>query len=161
MENIQEKEPPDVISSDTNNATKIPVDEAPAHKKEKFKKFRAYNTGTWNGPRRENKEVTYNQDNLHRFDSISSSLSLTAYQKGRGRSLVEGFDFREFGLSVDHVLFGICAIVANADVEEGSRYYPHPEAAGDREFVALAESLNLDKHDQVSYIEKVRPRLNL
>lgn len=156
-----DKTPPNILTSDTNNATKIEPKEAPPDKRAKFRRFRAYNTGTWNGPKRRNKEVTRRQDNLHRYDSIASGLSLTGYQKSRGRSILDDINLRDMGLSVDRIIFGICVIVANDDVRVGSRYYPHPEASGDDDFVETAESLNLDRADQISAVEKVRAKVDL
>jgi len=160
MEDIQEREPPEVITSDTENATKVHPSDAPSHKYRQFQKFRAYNTGIWNGPKRENEDAVHRQDDLHRYDSVASSLELTDYQKSKGRKMLDDFDAHSFGYSIDHIIFAICALVANDDVEEGSRYYPHPEASGDEAFVSAGETLGLDRADQVSAIEKVRPRLN-
>jgi len=161
MEHTEEREPPDVMTSDTNNATKVQPKDAPPHKREKFRRFKAYNRGTWNGPKRENKEVIRRQDDLHRFDSISSALNLNARQKSQGRKMLDNIEVTKKGIGVDVVIFGICAIVANADVPDGSRYYPHPEATGDDDFEKVADSLGFDRHDQISAIEKVRAKCNL
>jgi hypothetical protein len=159
METTEEKEPPEVITSDTENATKVIPTDAPEHKRTKFRKFRAYNTGMWNGPRRENTEEFNRQDDLHRFDAIASKLELTSHQKSRARQLLDDFDAHHFGDSIDHIIFGICVLAANHDVYDGSRYYPNPEAAGDDAFERIADVLNLDRSDQLSAIEKVRSRV--
>lgn len=156
MEHTEEREPPNVMTSDTKNATTIQPKEAPPSKRAKFRRFRAYNTGTWNGPKRENKEVVRRQDDLHRYDSLASSLSLTDYQKKAGRKLFDKIDVSKKSIGVDTVIFAVCAMVANDDVEDGSRYYPHPEAKGDDDFEKVAESLGLGRYDQISAIEKVR-----
>jgi hypothetical protein len=161
MEHSEEREPPDVITSDTENATKVQPNEAPSSKQEKFRRFRAYNRGTWNGPKRENKDVIHRQDDLHRFDSMASSLNLNEYQKNRGRNLLDSVDITTKKIGVDIIIFAICAIVANADVGDGSRYYPHPEANGDEDFERVAESLGFGRHDQISAIEKVRSKSKL
>jgi hypothetical protein len=161
MEDTEERQPPDVMTSDTNNATKVEPKDAPPHKKAKFKRFRAYNRGTWNGPKRENKEVIRRQDDLHRFDSIASALNLNDRQKSQGRKMLDTIEVTKKKIGIDVIIFGICAIVANEDVRDGSRYYPHPEATGDRHFEKVADSLDLDRHDQISAIEKVRSRANL
>lgn len=161
MEHSEEREPPDVITSDTENATKIQPKEAPPGKREKFRRFRAYNTDMWNGPKRENTEQFHRQDDLHRYDSIASSLQLSDHQKSRGRKILDDFDLHHFGDSIDHIIFGICVLVANADVEDGSRYYPHPDVADDRNFIGVAESLGFDRGEQTSAIEKVRTRVDL
>lgn len=161
MEHPEEREPPNVMTSDTDNATTIQPKEAPPGKREKFRRFRAYNTGTWNGPKRENKEVIHRQDNLHRYDSIASSLSLTDYQKGRGRKILDEIDFRREGIRVDTLIFGICVIVANEDVYDGSRYYPHPEAKGDDDFEKVGDKLSIGRHKQISVVEKIRSQIDL
>jgi hypothetical protein len=161
MDTSEERQPPDVITSDTDNATKVEPKDAPAGKRAKFKRFRAYNRGTWNGPKRENKDVIHRQDNLHRYDSISSSLGLKDHQRQRGRKVLDELDFRRLGCSVDKFIFGVCILVANYDVEDGNRYYPHPEATGDADFVRVAESLGLDQDDQISIVEKVRSRVDI
>lgn len=164
MDSPEERQPPDVITSDTENATTIQPEEAPPGKLLKFRKFRAYNTGTWNGPKRENKDVIYHQDNLHRFDSLSSSLNLNSHQKSRGRKLIDEFDFRDLGVEVDFILFGICVVVANTDVDDGTRYWPqHPDQRreGEDVFIEVAESLNLDWKQQMSAIKKVQSRVDV
>jgi len=160
MEYTEEKEPPDVITSDTNNATKIEPKDAPPGKKAKFRRFRAYNTGTWNGPERENKDVTFRQDNLHRYDSLASAVDLNSYQKSAGRRLLDEFDFRREGIKVDHIIFGICVIVANNDVADGSRYYPSSNAPDDDKFEEVADSLGLFPDERISVVEKVRSRVD-
>jgi hypothetical protein len=161
MEHPEEKEPPEVITSDTENATTIQVSDVPVGKKRKFKKFRAYNTGTWNGPKRENKEVTRRQDDLHRYDSISSTLSLTDYQKKRGRRIFDNFDAHQFGQKLDHIIFGICVVVANDDVENGTRYWPADWGGDDSSFEELGKSINIDWKKQISIVNKVRDRVDL
>jgi hypothetical protein len=161
MEHPTEREVPEVITSDTENATKIQPDEAPPDKNRKFRKFRAYNTGMWNGPKRENTEQLRHQDNLHRYDSIASSLSLTDYQKDRGRALISDFEFSKLGMDVDRFLFALCILVVNDDVRDGSRYYPHPKATGDPDFEKVGKSLDLDREAQISAVEKVRDRVDL
>ena len=161
MKNTEERQPPEVLTSDTNNATTIDPSEAPGNKKYKFRKFRAYNTGTWNGPKRENKEVIYRQDRLHRYDSISTSLSLTDYQKSRGRKFIDDIDFEEMGIRVDVIIFGVCVLVANDDVRDGKRYYPDPHAANDRCFQKVADSIDLEAREQRKVTEKVRDKINL
>jgi len=164
MENTESKEPPDVITSDTDNATKIQPQEAPASKRSKFRRFRAYNTGTWNGPKRENKDVVYRQDNLHRYDSLASALNLNDYQKSRGRALLEDFDFRREGIEVDSIIFGICVVVANDDVPNGTRYWPQSEeqrkSVTSPKFYSVAESLGLDWRQQMSVIKKVQSKVD-
>lgn len=161
METPDERQPPDVITSDTDNATTIQPKEAPNHKQHKFRKFRAYNTGTWNGPKRENTELLRRQDDLHRYDSIASTLLLNDYQKSRGRTVFDDLDFHQFGRTIDHIIFAVCVLIANDDVEDGSRYYPHPEIDTSSPFAELAASLDLSRREQISIIEKMRGVINL
>lgn len=164
MQSTEEREPPDVITSDTDNRTKVQPKEAPPHKREKFRRFRAYNTGTWNGPKRENKEVVRRQDDLHRYDSIASTLLLNRFQKEKGRRVFDELNFHTFGYSIDHIIFGICAVVANDDVENGTRFWPqHPDQIDDdyeSEFADLGASMGLDWKEQMSAIKKVQSRVD-
>jgi len=156
MEHVEEKQPPAVLTSDTENATQIHPSEAPPHKRAQFERFRAYNTGLWNGPRRENKEAMYRQDNLHRYDSIASGLELTPYQKERGRQLLDDVEPSSFGKPIDQLLFAICVIVANADAE-GKRYWPHPDKRdNDPLFTEMAEDIGLSTRMQMSSVMKLK-----
>lgn len=167
MEHTEEREPPEVITSDTENATKIQPKEAPPHKREKFRRFRAYNTDMWNGPKRENTEEFHRQDDLHRYDSIASSLSLSSRQKKRGRKILDTVQITKKSIGVDVVIFAICVVVANADVNSGTRYWPQsPERkekydVEDNDFDDVADSLGLDWKDQMSAIKKVQSRVDL
>lgn len=161
MEKISGQEPPVVITSDTENATQIHPSEAPPGDRKKFLRFRAYNTGLWKGPKEENTEAFHRQDDLHRFDSISSALELTDYQKTRGREILDDFDSHHFGESIDKIIFGICVLVANDDVATGCRFHPNPDAADDHLFLEIADSLDLDVKQQWSAVEKVRPKIDL
>lgn len=163
MEHPEEREPSEVITSDTENATTIQPSDAPKEKREKFKRFRAYNTEMWNGPKRENTEQFRRQDDLHRYDSIASSLSLTEYQKKRGRNLLDDFDSHKFGQSIDHIIFGICAVVANDDVENGTRYWPeHPsQRDSESQFHQLGQDLGLGWKKQMSIVKKIQDQVDL
>lgn len=160
MEEVTERRPPDVLTSDTENATTIPVKDAPPEKQQKFRRFRAYNRGLWNGPKRENKEEIRRQDNLHVFDALSSQLELTQYQKARGRETLDDLHLKSFGKSVEHVIFGICVLVVNRDVEDGYRYWPHPQVKqNDAVFKDVADGLGLDLGDQLSVVQQVAYRI--
>lgn len=160
MEHIDEKQPPDVLTSDGENATTIPVDEAPPHKREQFRRFRAYNTGLWNGPRRENKQAMYRQDNLHRYDAIASQLDLTPFQQKRGRVLLDDLDFMRLGRPVDYWLWAVCVVVANDDVADGTRYWPTPDG-GSGVFAQTADDLEMDYATRMSAIMTVKNRLEV
>jgi hypothetical protein len=165
MDSPEERQPPDVITSDTDNATKIQPKEAPPGKRAKFRRFRAYNTDMWNGPRRENTEQFRRQDNLHRYDSIASSLNLNDYQKSRGRKVLDDIKVNLLGIEVDSIIFGICTLVANKDVDNGTRYWPqHPDQErtdNDGRFEEVADSLNLGWKKQMSIIKKVQSRVDI
>lgn len=165
MEHVQEKQPPDVIASDTDNRTTIFPKEAPPDKQHQFERFKAYNTGLWNGPRRENTELMNRQDDLHLFDSIAGQVDLTPYQKKRGRHLLDQFSIGEYtapGRDAASVVFGLCVLIANEDVEAGTRYWPHPEAASnDVAFERVADSLTAHWTDLVSIIMRMGNRLEV
>jgi len=161
MERVNEKQPPEVVTSDTDNATAIHPKDAPSHKQAQYKRFQAYNTGLWNGPRRENKEAMYRQDNLHRYDAIASQVGITDYQKSRGREILDGIEIRDTGKPLDHLAFAVCVIVANADCQ-GKRYWPHPDKTdNDEEFAAMGHDLGMDSTDQMSVIMSVKSRTGL
>lgn len=161
MESPEEREVPTVITSDTENATTIHPSEAPPGENRKYRKFRAYNTGRWNGSKRENKEVIHREDNLHRFDALSSSLNLNGYQKNRGRNLLDDIDAGEMGLKIDAVIFGICVVVANADVRNDTRYWPHPKSeSNDKQFARVAESLEMTRKEQLSIVQQIKSRVD-
>jgi hypothetical protein len=162
MEDIDFQRLPNVLISDTKNATRIPVEEAPPHKREKYRRFRAYNTGLWNGPRRENTEAFRRQDNLHVYDAIASKLGMTTYQKRRGRHLIDDIHIKSLGKSVDSIAFAIAIIVANQDANNEKRYWPHQQATGnDREFARMGHDLGLDLEEQMSVVMQVKSRIDL
>lgn len=160
MKKTEETLPPEVLTSDTNNATTIPVEEAPQQKREKFRRFRAYNTGTWNGPKRENKDVTHRQDDFARYDALASSLNLTSYQKKRGRAVFDDLNFHLFGSCIDKIIFGVCAVVANEDVDDGTRYWPSRRPSDDA-FNSVGKSLGWDWKEQMAVIKKAMCEIEL
>lgn len=166
MDEIQEKQPPDVLTSDTENRTRIEPQDAPEGQREKYRVFRAYNTGMWNGPRRENKQSVRRQDNLHRFDSLASRLDLTTYQKKRGRHLVDELNFANFSnqtTTADMVMWAICVAVANADVPGGmTRYWPLSSSKRNESLIGeVAATLNMDTDKQMSVLQRVLARTDL
>jgi hypothetical protein len=164
MEEHEPNQPPDVITSDTDNATVVDPKEAPPQKRAKFRRFRAYNRGIWNGPKREDKEVSHRQDNLHRYDSISSTLGLTDFQKSRGRNFIDSLDLGSFNKGsegIDEIAFCVCVVVVNMD-NEGTRYWPHPQRSredNDELFVDFSEELDFGVNDQMSLLQRVKSRL--
>lgn len=156
MENLTEKRPPNVLTSDTENATIIPVGEAPPAQHQKYANFRAYNTDLWNGPRRENKEAIRRQDNLHIYDALASELELTDYQKKEGRRIFDDLNIRSFGKKVEYIIFAVCVLVANRDVPDGHRYWPHPQAQNNSElFAETARALDMNRSEQLSVVQQV------
>lgn len=155
MEHIEYEEPPKVIEGDSNNSTKINPEEAPPGKREKFRRLREYNRGMWNGPKRENKEQVRRQDNLHRYDSIASTLPLTKYQRKRGRQIIDDISFQKMGLSIELVIFSVCVVVANQDCPD-TRYWPSEKAKNnDSEFEEMASELSLSYREQLSTVQKI------
>jgi hypothetical protein len=158
----EEKKPPAVITSDTENRTKVQPKDAPPDKRPLFRRLRAYNTGLWNGPKRENKEAIFHQDNLQRYDAISSFLELTDYQKARGRKFLKQIDLSDTGRSLDVIAFSICVIAANMDYPNGKRYWPDPNWSGNGGlFEEIADDLGISQKEQQSTIQIVRNRLEL
>lgn len=132
------------LTSATENATRIDAGDATTEKqRSKFSKFSKYNRGIWNGPRRENKEVTRRQDNLAIFDALAGQLDLTSYQKKEGRRTLDSLNLQKIGRSVDLIAFSICVLVANDDVPDGYRYWPRANNA-DEDFQRVAEGLDHD-----------------
>lgn len=168
MDHTDERTAPDVLKSDTDNATTIRPSEAPPGKRAKFRRLREYNRDMWNGPKRENTEEFRRQDNLHRFDAIASTLGLTDTQKGRGRELFDSLCLTKFNRrtkqadTVDVVVFGLCVLIANDDVRNGTRYWPRKNAGNNDElFEDFAAELGLSLRDQMSIVERVRARVEL
>jgi hypothetical protein len=121
MESPQEKEPSEVITPNTENATFFNPDEA--SNPERFKQLRFYHRGTWKDRREENKEVRYRQDNLAILDALCGHLCLTDYQKKEARRLFDGLDHRSLGKRTDLIAFSVCILVCNDEVDD-YRFYP-------------------------------------
>jgi hypothetical protein len=164
MDEVEEKLPRASMMSDTDNQTTIPAEEAPPHLKWKYRKFRAFNRGVhpWC---EDNTEVVRNQDKLHLFDAIASRLDLGRYQQERGRKLTEDLDLSDMsgpGVNAEGLIWGICAVIANADVHDGTRYWPHPSSEKNCDvFRSVAEEFDLTRDQQMSVIQKVRARVDL
>ena len=128
-----------LVSPDTENATKFHPSEAPSEQKSYWKRLGGYNSGVYNGYWEDSTEIR-RLDNLSVFDSISSQLELTPYQKRTGRMHFDDLNIREIGYGVELISFALCAIVAEKD---GRRYSPraNPENT-DTEFVRIADSLD-------------------
>lgn len=153
------------LTSATENATNIIPKEAsyedqPAKYRDygtpTYEKFSHYNRG-WNGPKRENKEVNRNQDNLAIFDALAGQVELTDYQKAEGRRILTQLDLPNLGRSVDLVAFSVCILVANDDVHDGHRYWP---TANDTcsEFTQIAENIGYDSNTILSVMLTVDAR---
>lgn len=142
MNEPNDEEVPTVLTSATENATNINPNDASSEKqRKKFSRLTKYNRGIWNGPRRENKEVTLSQDNLAIFDALAGQVGLTDYQKKEGRRILQRLNLGKLGRSVSLVAFSICALVANDDVPDGHRYWPTAKDTDD-EFSRVADGLS-------------------
>lgn len=152
MNEPNDEEVPTVLTSATENATNINPNEAsyddqPAKFRDygtpTYEKFSQYNRG-WNGPRRENKEVNHNQDNLAIFDALAGQVELNGYQKSEGRRILQRLNLGELGRPVNLIAFSICAIVANDDVPDGNRYWPTSND-NDEDFCRVESNLDHDE----------------
>lgn len=155
MKEIQTEEQPNVLTTDSENATWFkPIE---SRDPEKFKRFRLYNRGTWKDRREENKEVTHRKDNLAVLDAICGQLSLTDYQKDESRRLLDRLDLQSFGRPVSHIAFGLAVLVANRDARD-LRYWPTRNDT-DREFTKIGNEIELTEQEQVSIINTVRGKI--
>jgi len=78
---------------------------------------------------------------------------------------------REVGIRVDAIIFALCVLVANADVEDGNRYWvedgtrywpqPSSQREGGGRFVKIADSLDLDWKRQMSAIKKIQSEVDI
>ena len=155
MEETTEKEPSEVITPDTPNATYFKPSEG--SNPEKFKRFRSYNRGTWKDRREEDKRVTHRQDNLAIFDAISTQVELNSYQKQEARRTFDNLDLQRIGRQARLVAFCVCAVVANDDVHDGHRYWPTANNTDDA-FERLAEALGFRDNQILSVMGKVDSR---
>ncbi|UBF19282.1 hypothetical protein HRTV-17_gp83 [Halorubrum phage HRTV-17] len=150
METLTEKQPPEVITPDTENATYFDPNERNADS-DKFKRLMLYNRGTWLGPGEENKKVTHRQDNLAILDSLSGQLELTPFQKEKARRIYDSLDLQDLGKPACLVAFGVCALVANDDVHDGTRYWPTANDTCEL-FENIAGNLGFTENQQLSII---------
>lgn len=156
MDTTTEREPSEVLTPDCSNATFFNPEES--NHPQKFEMFRLYNRNTWKDRREENKEVKYRQDNLAILDAISSQLSLNDFQKAEARRFFDRIHIHDVGKSVKLIAFGICTIVVNEDVPNGSRYHPHMEDPDDQ-FESLIDELGFTEsqvHSILGFIRNLR-----
>lgn len=165
MHKTNDEEVPSVLTSTSENATNInPNDASYSDQPAKFRdygtptyeKFSAYNRG-WNGPKRENKEVNRNQDNLAIFDALAGQVELTSYQKSEGRRTLSRLDLPRIGKSVNLVAFSVCILVANDDVHDGHRYWPTAKES-DSEFERVADNIDFSDNAILSAMLTVDAR---
>jgi len=145
-ESFEEKEPSEVLTPDTENATYFNPDEVSnsnwtGKTPVNYSRLLLYNRDTWKDRWEENKEVKHRQDNLAILDALSSQLQLNSYQKKEARRFFDSLDLGDFGKSVRLVSFGVCAVIANEDVEGGSLYHPQMKDPDDL-FVNIANRLD-------------------
>ena len=162
MNNNTEEEMPSVLTSETENATNINYNEASYEDQPdkyrnygtpKYKRLSLYNRG-WNGPNRENKEVTHRQDNLAVFDALAGQLELTSYQKTKGKATIDKLDLQRIVRSIDLVALCACILVANDDVVDGYRYWPRANNA-DADFQRVIDGIDYDLDDVLSMMLKL------
>lgn len=153
-----EIEPSVVLTPDADNATYFDPEDASGSNSINYKRLMLYNRGTWYDRREENKELTHRRDNLAVYDSLSSQLDLTEYQKEEGRRIFDELNFGTIGKPVRLVAFGVCIIVANDDVPNGVRYHPQMNDP-DQLFIKIAERLNFTEKDLHSIMGVVKSRL--
>jgi len=140
-----EKEPSEVLTPDTENATYFNYNEAEepnSYSKTpvNYKRIQLLNRGSWHSRYEENKEVTHRRDNLAILDALSSQVELTNFQKKKARRIFDELELGKMGRSVRLVAFGVCAVVANDDVANGSRFHPQMKNS-DELFEGLADRL--------------------
>lgn len=145
-ESFEEKEPSEVVTPDTENATYFNPDEAgnsnwtgttPVN----YSRLLLYNRDTWKDRWEENKEVKHRQDNLAILDALSGQLELNSYQKKEARRFFDALDFGEIGKSIRLISFGVCVVIVNEDVHNGCRYHPQMNDP-DELFVEMADNLD-------------------
>jgi hypothetical protein len=154
MKETTEKEPSTVLTPDTPNATYFDPSENNT-RGEHYRRLRLYNRGTWKDRREENKEVRHRADNLSVLDAISSQVELNPYQKKEARRFLDTLNLQDLGMSISVVSFGICAVVANEDVHDGTRYWPTSNDTDDL-FREIARNLHFTESQQLSIIHKLR-----
>lgn len=134
-----EKEPSEVLTPDTKNATYFDPTEA-EESSINYRRLRLYNRNTWSDRREENKEVTHRRDNLAILDALAGQLELTDYQKSEARRVFDELNLGKIGKPARLIAFGVCAVVANDDVPDGSRYHPRMNDP-DELFEQIADNL--------------------
>ncbi|AAL54950.1 hypothetical protein HfxHF1_215 [Halophage HF1] len=150
METLTEKQPPEALTPDTENATYFDPNERNSTPS-KFRRLMLYNRGTWHDRREENKRVTHRQDNLAILDSLSGQLELSDFQKKKARRIYDKLDLQNLGKPACLVAFGVCAVVANDDVHDGTRYWPTANDTCDL-FTEIADNLGFTQNQQLSII---------
>lgn len=155
MQETTEKEQSEVISPDTKNATYFHPEES--NRQAHFERLRSYNRGTWKDRREENKEVTHRIDNLAIFDALSGQLDLTDYQTQEARCFFDNLELGQLGKPTRLVAFGVCAVVANEDVPDGTRYHPS-HVDPDPYFQRVVDDLEFSESQLHSIIGQIRAR---
>lgn len=157
-----ETEPSTVLTPDTDNATYFDPNEVEETTNRKgtsvnHRRLRLYNRGTWKDRREENKKVTHRQDNLAILDALSSQLELTSFQKTKARTIFGNLELGQLGKPARLVAFGVCAVVANDDVPDGSRYHPQMNDPDDV-FEHIADRLEFTERQLHSIIGVITAR---
>lgn len=158
----KETEPSTVLTPDTENATHFNPSEAEESTQSydtsvNYSRMKLLNRGTWESRYEENKEITHRQDNLAILDALSGQLELTKHQKAKARRIFDDLELGELGKSARLIAFGVCAVVANDDVPNGSRYHPQMNDP-DELFVGIAENLEFSDKQLHSVVGVVNNR---
>lgn len=163
QDSIEEKEPSQVITPDTENATHFNANEVDDSNWKgptsvNYQRLLLYNRNTWKSRYEENKEVTHRQDNLAILDALSGQLELNSFQKKKARRVFDKINLGDLGKQVRLIAFGVCIVVANEDVHNGSRYHPQMKNP-DNLFDEMADRLDFSEsqlHSIVGIINNER-----
>lgn len=139
-------------NGESEDRTQFCPEDAPREQQDHYEMLRNTNRGYWKGF-----AVTANQratERHQRFQTIASQLELTDYQEQEGQRMLDSIDLQRLGLSLDLVLFSLCALVVRDD---GRAYHPYrSNDNNDDLFVELAEDLEFRQSQIASCWEKLR-----
>lgn len=130
---FDENTPKPTTIADTDNATKFnakdlekQINGVPLNIIKKWKRFRGYNTGIYNGYWADQKKLRQ-MDNDYLFDAIAGYIELSPYQKRRAKMIFRGLPYSRWSpyYDVKTIAFIVCLLVANEDYRgDGMIYYP-------------------------------------
>lgn len=136
----------------SENRTSFNPDDASSGQEERFEQLRETNRGYWRGHADTANQAA--QDRRQRYEAIASQLDLTDAQQTRGWRRLQSVDLQRMGLSLDLVVFCLCALVVRDD---GREFHPHRSNENNDElFVEMAERLDFRESLMASCWEKLR-----